>query len=99
MGHVEAGQDFQQVIDLTTKSIQLRPDHVRLLELRYATLPLPSEHFPELDNGILLDLEAEDYGAILKCDPSNETISSRKVNVDIERGDLAASRQPRQSPG
>jgi hypothetical protein len=52
-----------------------------------------SEYFPELDNGALLDLEAEDYGAILKDDPSNEMILSHKINVDIERGDLAASRR------
>jgi tetratricopeptide (TPR) repeat protein len=59
--------------------------------LRYATLPLLSGDFPELDEDALLDLEAEDYAAVLKIDPSDEDALQLKIGLDINRGDLAAA--------
>jgi hypothetical protein len=81
------------VVDLTTRGIRLEPDNVNLRRLRYATLPLLSSYFPELDGKALLDLEAEDYAAVLQGDPSDEQALQLKIGVDIQRGDLTAARQ------
>lgn len=83
LSQVEEGQDFQGVVELTTRGIRLELDNVNLRRLRYATLPLLSSCFPELDRKALLDLEAEDYAAVPQSDPSDEQALQLNIGVDI----------------